>query len=94
MSKHRHKMSHSKPHKAAGGGVEDKDAEPMVTMGNKNVLKEAKEKTIGDVSGAKSRMRLDRPGRKTGGAAWSNPLSSDSATHPMSKAGTQDKKKC
>jgi hypothetical protein len=74
----------SKQKRATGGRVSD-------AGGNPNVMSEAKQgdthfKDGGMVEGGKSRMRLDRPGRKTGGRVFSNPLSSSSATAPMSAA--------
>ena len=36
-------------------------------MGNKDVVKEAKQKTIGKIDGGVSKKRLDRPGRANGG---------------------------
>ncbi len=70
----------------ASGGMVPSDA-----GGNKNVMSEAKSgdthfKDGGCVEGGKSRLRLDRPGRKTGGRVFSSPLSSSSASAPMSAA--------
>jgi hypothetical protein len=70
--------------RATGGRVED-------AGGNQNVIKEARMgdthfKDGGCVEGGKSRLRLDRPGRKTGGRVFSSPLSSSSASAPMSAA--------
>ena len=55
--------------------------------GNPDVKKEAEEKkrggkAMGKVEGGKSRMRLDKPGRKTGGrvGADKSPLSSANAS--------------
>jgi len=68
-------------------------AAPSDAGGNQNVINEAKSgsarveyKDGGCVEGGKSRMRLDRPGRKTGGRVFSSPLASSSSTAPMSKA--------
>lgn len=79
--------------KRAGGGVVDKDDAPrMVYAGaGSNVVKEADERKRGGsvkakkemkVSGAKAKMRLDRPGRKMGGrvGADKSPLSSAAKT--------------
>ena len=81
MSRARHKSS---------GGI----CKPSEAGGNKNVMDEAKSskdtmpyKDGGCVGGGMSKMRLDRPGRKLGGRVFSNPLSSGSATAPMSAAG-------
>ncbi len=71
----RHKMM-----KKASGGI-------ATAGGNPYVLKEAEEKkkggkVVGKMMGAKSRMRLDKPGRKTGGrvGADTSPLSSANRT--------------
>lgn len=70
----RHKM------KKATGGI-------ATAGGNPYVIKEAEEKkrggkAMGKMMGAKSRMRLDKPGRKTGGrvGADTSPLSSANRT--------------
>lgn len=80
------KMMKEKMGRASGGRVED-------AGGNKDVMEEAKSPSAkvkyrdgGCVDGAKSRMRLDRPGRKSGGAVFGNPLSASSSKAPMSKA--------
>ncbi len=80
------KMMSEKMKRASGGRVED-------AGGNKDVMDEAKRgsakvayKDGGCVDGAKSRMRLDRPGRKTGGRVFSSPLSESSSKAPMSRA--------
>jgi hypothetical protein len=77
-------MKEEKMKRASGGRVED-------AGGNKDVMAEAKKgdthfKDGGCVDGAKSRMRLDRPGRKTGGRVFSSPLSESSSKAPMSRA--------
>jgi hypothetical protein len=59
--------------RAKGGRV------PELVSGNPNVVKESKSSSdLGKISGGKSRMRLDRPGRKRGGRVGSDmaPLSS------------------
>lgn len=83
---------HKKSHKASGGIA--------VAAGNPDVIKEAEEKkrggkAVGHVMGGKSRMRLDKPGRKTGGrvGADKSPLSSANASaspqsKPMSNSST------
>lgn len=77
-------------HRSAGGGVVPRDPSPreVYAGAGSNVVKEAdqrkrgggvhKKKEMGKVHGAKSRMRLDRPGRKMGGRAGADcaPLSS------------------
>ena len=76
---------HKKSHKATGGIA--------TAGGNPEVFKEAEEKkrggkAIGKMMGGKSRMRLDKPGRKTGGrvGADKSPLSSaHSTSSPDSK---------
>lgn len=68
-------MSRARHKKASGGDV----AMKSYTAGDPNVETEAKEKKRGGaVEGKKSAMRLDRPGRKTGGrvGADKSPLSS------------------
>ncbi len=82
---------HKKSHKASGGIA--------VAGGNPDVLKEAEEKkrggkAMGKVEGKMSKMRLDKPGRKTGGrvGADKSPLSSANRTSspdkaPMSQSG-------
>lgn len=64
----------------ASGGI-------AMAGGNPAVVKEAEErkkggKVVGNVMGGKSRMRLDKPGRKTGGrvGADRSPLSSANAS--------------
>lgn len=76
----------------AGGGI-------AVAGGNPNVISEAEEKksggkAVGKVMGGKSRMRLDKPGRKVGGrvGADKSPLSSANSssapqTSPKSQVG-------
>lgn len=83
---------HKKSHKATGGIA--------TAGGNPEVLKEAEEKkrggkAMGKMMGAKSRMRLDKPGRKTGGrvGADTSPLSSANRVSspdakPMSNSST------
>ena len=68
-------------------------AKPSDAGGNQDVIDEAKSgsakinfKDGGCVEGGKARMRLDRPGRKTGGRVFSNPLSASSSVAPMSEA--------
>lgn len=68
-------------------------AKPADAGGNQDVIDEAKSasakvkfKDGGCVEGGKSRMRLDRPGRKTGGRVFGNPLSSSSSVAPMTEA--------
>ena len=75
-----------KEKRATGGRVQD-------AGGNPDVMKEAKApsakvayKDGGMIDGGKSRMRLDRPGRKTGGRVFSDPLSASSSKAPMSAA--------
>lgn len=72
-------------HKRADGGMAVKDTVPSDVRAGKdsNVVKEAEAKkrggkVVGKVTGGKSRLRLDRPGRKTGGrvGADKSPLSS------------------
>lgn len=70
---------HKKSGKASGGIA--------IASGNPEVLKEAEEKkkggkAMGKMHGGKSRLRLDKPGRKTGGrvGADSSPLSSANRT--------------
>jgi hypothetical protein len=66
---------------------------PADAGGNQDVMSEAKSGSAkvafrdgGCVEGGKSRMRLDRPGRKTGGRVFSNPLSASSSMAPMTEA--------
>jgi len=80
--------------KRAMGGVVDKDPSPKDVYAGKdsNVVKEAderkrggpvrKKKEMGKVEGKMSKMRLDRPGRKSGGrvGADKSPLSSAATT--------------
>lgn len=80
------KMMKEKMGRASGGRVED-------AGGNKDVMDEARKgsakvayKDGGCVEGGKSRMRLDRPGRKTGGRVFGDPLSASSSKAPMTKA--------
>lgn len=75
-------------HKKSGMG-----AKPENAGGNPDVIKEATApsakvayKDGGMIEGGKSRMRLDRPGRKTGGRVFSDPLSASSSKSPMSAA--------
>jgi len=77
-----------KTKRAAGGAVNDKDYCPkeVYSGAGSNVIKEAEErkrggrvkKEVGKVEGKMSKMRLDRPGRKSGGrvGADKSPLSS------------------
>ena len=79
-------MSRARHMKRASGGAVPSDA-----GGNQNVIAEAKKgdthfKDGGCVEGKMSRMRLDRPGRKTGGRVFDSPLASSSSVAPMSKA--------
>jgi len=79
MSRARHTM------KKAGGGMVSNAG------GNPKVMEEAKGgdthfKDGGCVEGGKARMRLDRPGRKTGGRVFSSPLAASSSVAPMSAA--------
>jgi hypothetical protein len=83
-------MKGRKDCKRASGGVVPKDESPkdVYAGADSNVKKEAderkdggrvkKKKEMGKVDGKKSKMRLDRPGRKSGGrvGADSSPLSS------------------
>ncbi len=83
------------------GGVVPKDESPkdVYTGSGSNVVKEAdkrkdggrvKKKEMGKVDGKKSKMRLDRPGRKSGGrvGADTSPLSSAAKTSdPSNKEG-------
>ncbi len=80
-------MSRARHNKKSGIGA------PSDAGGNQNVINEAKSgsarveyKDGGCVEGGKSRMRLDRPGRKTGGRVFSSPLAASSSVAPMSKA--------
>jgi hypothetical protein len=66
---------------------------PSDAGGNQDVITEAKSasakvkfKDGGCVEGAKSRMRLDRPGRKTGGRVFGSPLAASSSVAPMTEA--------
>jgi len=84
------------------GGVVPKDDSPkkVYAGADSNVVKEAderkdggrvkKKKEMGKVDGKMSKMRLDRPGRKSGGrvGADSSPLSSAAkTTGPSDKGG-------
>ncbi|RUV86931.1 hypothetical protein EOA60_20795 [Mesorhizobium sp. M1A.F.Ca.IN.020.06.1.1] len=87
--------------KRAGGGVVAKDPSPkeVYAGGGSNVAKEAderkdggrvKKKEGGKVGGKMSKMRLDRPGRKSGGrvGADRSPLSEAAkTTGPSAKEG-------
>lgn len=68
-------------HRKSGGGL------PMVASGNPNVIKEAEEKkrggrakrkdggkVIGLMTGGSVKPRMDRPGRKRGGAVGANKM--------------------
>jgi hypothetical protein len=66
---------------------------PENAGGNPDVIAEAKKgdatvkfKDGGMVEGGKAKLRLDRPGRKSGGRVFSNPLASSSSVAPMSEA--------
>lgn len=85
-------MKGRKAHRA-GGGVVDKDDSPkeVYAGAGSNVVKEAEERKKGGpvkakkevrMAGAKAKMRLDRPGRKSGGrvGADKSPLSSAART--------------
>lgn len=79
-------MSRARHMKRASGGAVPADA-----GGNQNVIDEAKKgdahfKDGGCVEGGKARLRLDRPGRKTGGRVFSSPLADSSSVAPMSAA--------
>ncbi len=71
---------HAKSCKADGGKV------PMIAAGNPNVIKEAESKKKGGrvkkmvgMEGGKSKHRMDRPRRASGGKVGAN-------THPFSTA--------
>lgn len=73
---------HSK--KKADGGSITMGGGSVQGGGNPNVIKEAHEKKRGGkvkmaMKGAKAKMRLDKPGRKTGGRVGAN-------SHPLSSA--------
>lgn len=76
------------------GGVKPSDATPPVISGNPKVIASAKGKSHfadgGVVSGKKTAMRLDRPGRKMGGRVGADcaPLSSAASTSKRD-GGTQ-----
>jgi hypothetical protein len=92
-------------HKRAMGGVVDKDESPKDVYAGKdsNVVKEAderkkggpvrKRKEMGKVEGKMSKMRLDRPGRKTGGrvGADKSPLSSAATVEEPSDQSEGDR---
>jgi hypothetical protein len=79
-------------HKRASGGVVPKEDTPKSYTADSNVKKEAEERKDGGrvkkkkegekVEGKMTKMRLDRPGRKSGGrvGADSGPLSSAAKT--------------
>lgn len=85
-------MKGKKAHRAGGGVVDKDDAPREVYAGaGSNVVKEADERKKGgpvkakksvNMHGAKAKMRLDRPGRKSGGrvGADKSPLSSAART--------------
>lgn len=89
-----------KHHKKASGGVAMKEPTPtdIYAGGSSNVVKEAREKhkrggkAMGCAEGGKARMRLDRPGRKRGGAAGSNmrPLSTAASVTKQNAVTNQD----
>lgn len=89
-----------KHHKKASGGVVEKDKAPtdVYAGAGSNVLKEAREKhkrggkAMGCAEGGKARMRLDRPGRKRGGAVGSNmrPLSTAATVSKQNAVSNQD----
>lgn len=87
----------------AGGGVVDKDESPreVYAGAGSNVVKEADERKKGGpvkakkkvgMDGAKAKMRLDRPGRKSGGrvGADKSPLSSAARTSDPDSAHDMD----
>ena len=75
----RHKKS-AKGHAAGGIVTDKKGATVAYSGGDSNVMREAKaRKCGGKAMGAKAGMRLDRPGRKRGGAVGAD-------MHPMSSA--------
>lgn len=84
-------------HKRADGGVVPKDLSPKSYTADSNVKKEAEERKDGGrvkkdgekVEGKKTKMRLDRPGRKSGGRVGEGPLSEASKTD-----GPSDKQGC
>ncbi len=73
------------------GGVKAPTGTPALVSGNKDVVAEAKKKTSafkdgGVVHGKKTAMRLDRPGRKSGGRVGADcaPLSTAASTSTRS----------
>lgn len=82
-------------HRKSGGGL------PMVASGNPNVIKEAEEKkrggrakrkdggkVIGLMTGGGVKPRMDRPGRKSGGAVGANKMPLSTA-HRATGAGAE-----
>mgnify|MGYP000885684004 CR=1 FL=1 len=86
MSRARHMKGGTK----MTGGKSVSDPVPTLASGNKDVASEAKQarKDGGEVMGKKSMMRLDRPGRKSGGrvGADKSPLSAAASTSMRSDA--------
>lgn len=87
-------MKSRKMRRADGGAVKD-----VYAGGSSNVVKEANErkrggrvrkKEVGKVEGAKARMRLDRPGRKTGGRVGADSAPLSSAARTTSRDGGGD----
>lgn len=100
MSRMRHEMEKRKGH-AAGGDVDsEKDPKPYNAQGS-NVEKEADEKARGGrakrksggmIDGKEKKMRLDRPGRKTGGRVGADkaPLTTAANIRPASEHKAED----
>jgi hypothetical protein len=62
------------------GGSAGHPAKSVIGGGDPTVIKKAKEKTIGIISGEKSEPRMDKPQRRASGGAV---LSPSAASNPM-----------
>ena len=75
-----------KQKRATGGRVADAGGNQDVMTAAKKGSAKVEYRDGGCVEGGMSRMRLDRPGRKSGGRVFGDPLSGSSSKAPMSKA--------
>lgn len=100
MSRMRHEMEKRMGHAAGGDVSGEKDPKPYNAQGS-NVEKEAEEKARGGrakkkagsmVEGKEKKMRLDRPGRKTGGRIGADkaPLTTAAKIRPASEHKAED----
>ncbi len=101
MSRMRHEMEKRKGHAEGGDVGPEKEPKPYNAQGS-NVEKEAEEKARGGrakkkkgesmVEGKEKKMRLDRPGRKTGGRVGADkaPLTTAANIRPASEHKAED----